>query len=273
MKKQKFNLNRMGFSLIELSVVILVIGLLVVGITKGGLIISKARLGSAKSLTSSSPVALTSDLVTWYESSLNTSFAVTEANEGTAIASGWNNNSPYDGNNALASTSNDPKYRESVINSIPSVQFLAADTLTFDSLSMNQKYYTVFVVDRRDAATGTLVDLGGNLLNYSTDVLLGSASVGSGTVLAYDSDRLVPRISTFLSDSTSKRVFINGTVGATTATAALSVATNSGVIGGDSYAGHISEIIIYNRGLSASERNDIQDYLSKKYSIKVTTSS
>jgi prepilin-type N-terminal cleavage/methylation domain-containing protein len=46
-----------AFSLIELSIVILVIGLLIAGAIQGSKMISKAALSSARTLTESSPVA------------------------------------------------------------------------------------------------------------------------------------------------------------------------------------------------------------------------
>jgi len=49
--------NKLAFSLIELSVVILVIGILVIGITKGSRIISEAKIKYAMALAQASPTA------------------------------------------------------------------------------------------------------------------------------------------------------------------------------------------------------------------------
>ena len=77
----------------------------------------------------------------------------------------------------------------------------------------------------------------------------------------------------------TKGVFLNGGSGTILANAAANApltATSTGYIGRDDstsfYNGEIAEIIIYNRALKVDERNDIQNYLSKKYGIKVTTS-
>jgi len=277
MKTQQFNKKRMGFSLIELSIVILVIGILVLGITKGSLVINKAKLGSARSLTSSSPVPLISDLVAWYEPTLDTSFSPSTFAGGGGTLTNWNDNSPSRSNNTGIGTA--PTYNESAINNLPALTFAAGQTLTFDSLPLNGKYYTVFVVERRGptASTGALVNLGGGaILGYTTDITIGDsiATASSAVVPAFSTTNFVPRISTFLSDSTNKRVFVNGTVGANLGTAGTgTTATASGIIGNANYVGNISEVIIYNRSLTASERNDIQAYLSKKYAITVTTSS
>ena len=64
----KKNINRFtGFSLIELSIVIIIIGILVAGITQGSRIIKEARLKTAKTLTESSPVASIRDLTLWLD--------------------------------------------------------------------------------------------------------------------------------------------------------------------------------------------------------------
>ncbi|MCE3255904.1 MAG: hypothetical protein K0R25_1398 [Rickettsiaceae bacterium] len=67
MTNKQQNKPKLAFSLIELSVVILVIGILVVGITKGMSIMRSAKLQSAQSLTQSSPVALIDGLKLWLE--------------------------------------------------------------------------------------------------------------------------------------------------------------------------------------------------------------
>ena len=50
---------KLGFSLIELSVVILIIGILVLGVTQGSRILTEVKLKSAIALTTSSPVTAT----------------------------------------------------------------------------------------------------------------------------------------------------------------------------------------------------------------------
>jgi len=281
MKKQKLNKGKMGFSLIELSVVILIIGILVIGITKGSSIMTKAKIGSAKSLTASSPVALISDLVAWYEPVLDSSFNAANAFEGTTLTNSnggsWFDNSPSKSNNATTVTGA-ITYRESVINNLPAVRFpgSAANSLAFNSAVLNQKYYTVFIVESRSAATGDILSLGGtgaaNTLGYSATTTLGTATVGSIAVPTYAS--AMPRIVTFVSDTTSKRAYVNGTVGGTAGTAGVITATSSGLIGMSSaaYTGDIAEIVIYARALKLDERNDVQTYLSKKYAIKTVAS-
>jgi len=57
------NRNLKAFSLIELSIVILVIGVLIAGVSQGGKMITKFRISAAASLTNSSPVHSIKNLV------------------------------------------------------------------------------------------------------------------------------------------------------------------------------------------------------------------
>lgn len=78
-----------AFSLIELSIVILIIGILIAGVTQGGRIVTQMRLASAKSLTISSPVTSISGLTLWLEPTLEESFIDSEAQDGVGLTN-WN---------------------------------------------------------------------------------------------------------------------------------------------------------------------------------------
>ncbi len=291
MKKQELSKNKMGFSLIELSIVILVIGILVIGITKGSAVMAKAKLGSARALTSGSPVLQISDLFVWYEPVLESSFTAANAFDGTNLSGGWLDNNPSKSplNNAVVATKA-PLYEEDGINSLPTVDFSdGAARLNFSSAYLNQKDYTIFVVEQKRSTTDLqrFLNLGNstgvNAFGYSTNTAV-NGSTGDHTVAvaglvgtAYTS-----RIITFLTDTSvenGRRAFVNGTAGdGVSSETAISVGA-TGVIGADNsdganpYNGYISEVIIYYRALKADERNDIQEYLSKKYGIKVAQSS
>jgi prepilin-type N-terminal cleavage/methylation domain-containing protein len=66
-KKEK----KKAFSLIELSVVMILIGLLAVGVIGGQALIQQAQVAKARSLTSSSPVMIVEDLSLWLETTLD----------------------------------------------------------------------------------------------------------------------------------------------------------------------------------------------------------
>ena len=60
---------RKAFSLIELSIVILIIGILVAGVTQSSRLIKQMRLQVARNITTSSPVTSIKDLKIWLETS------------------------------------------------------------------------------------------------------------------------------------------------------------------------------------------------------------
>ena len=68
-----------AFSLIELSIVILVIGLLIAGAIQGSNMISKAALSSARTLTESSPVNSIRSLFIWFDSTSKANFLIQKA--------------------------------------------------------------------------------------------------------------------------------------------------------------------------------------------------
>jgi prepilin-type N-terminal cleavage/methylation domain-containing protein len=55
-----------AFSLIELSIVVLIIGILVAGITQSSRLVSMMKIQSARSLTINSPVASIKGLTIWF---------------------------------------------------------------------------------------------------------------------------------------------------------------------------------------------------------------
>lgn len=70
-----------AFSLIELSIVVLIIGILVAGVTQSSRLIRKMSLATAQSLTRSSPVNSIKDIVGWWETCLDESFGGTQPEE------------------------------------------------------------------------------------------------------------------------------------------------------------------------------------------------
>ena len=89
MKRQ----NLKAFSIIEISVAILVIGILVAGITQASRLVGESGLRVARNLTTNSWVASLDRLVFWYEPTLERGFSTTKAVD-KAVISDWNDNNP-----------------------------------------------------------------------------------------------------------------------------------------------------------------------------------
>ncbi len=77
-----------AFSLIEVSVVLLIIGIFIAGILIAGNLVRKSRIAAAQSLTRSSPINTIQDSALWLESSVDSNFGDGDTVDGHAI-SNW----------------------------------------------------------------------------------------------------------------------------------------------------------------------------------------
>jgi prepilin-type N-terminal cleavage/methylation domain-containing protein len=148
-----------AFSLIEISIVVLIIGILVAGVTQSSRLLNVARLNSARNLTQSAPVSSIKNLALWIDSTSETSFQAnasspTELDENTPI-SNWNDLNPQTTLKANLTGSGDtrPLYERNSMNNLPSVFFDGIDdfmsTSNFQNISTQS---TVFAVVRLPAA-------------------------------------------------------------------------------------------------------------------------
>ncbi|MCE3255907.1 MAG: hypothetical protein K0R25_1401 [Rickettsiaceae bacterium] len=288
--KQRIKL-KLAFSLIELSVVIFVIGVLIIGVLKGSAIIRAAKLQSAQSLTTNSPVASIDALVLWMEPTLERSFDSSERLAGPI--SRWNDINPQskDGYNASQTTTNrKPTYTESAINGLPALKFDGTDWMRMIISSVTSDRLEVFVVANRTASA----PLTSSVVFYKTGSTADFNNLES-LVVAYENannDRLqsqriaglsrklpgpgtnIPYIFSTSFDGTNNIAYYNGT--------ALNTTASSGNFGFDNiligarwspensmYIGYIAELIVFDRNLTVTERKDVTKYLSDKWGIKV----
>jgi prepilin-type N-terminal cleavage/methylation domain-containing protein len=155
MKMKKNNYSK-AFSLIELSIAILIIGILITGVAQGSKLYYKMKLNAAQALTKSSPVSGIKDLLLWYETSLESSFLDSERIEGAAVSS-WLNNNLQKTFKKKATSANPPLstrpiFKESAINDLPALYFDGGDQMYFDGSDLEgARGYTVFAVEHRDA--------------------------------------------------------------------------------------------------------------------------
>jgi Tfp pilus assembly protein PilE len=144
--------HKKAFSLVELSVILLIISVVLLGVVKGNYLLSKSRLSNAQTLTQNSGILDIPDLVLWLETSLESSFVKSEAQDATNISTWYNNQNISPKNNASQSTlANQPKFYENVFNNaIPAVRFDGNnDFLNFDGSKLSNTNYTIFVVEQR----------------------------------------------------------------------------------------------------------------------------
>ncbi len=292
MSKNPSNYKK-AFSLLEMSFVILIVSLLIAGVTKSVEIISKSKLANARALTKNSPVLAIDDLLIWYETSLESSFLVTEREDETSVSI-WYDNALYGGkkiNATQATADNQPTFYEDVLNGgIPALRFDGNDYLNFDANGIVGSEYIIFIVEQRRIANSAHCPMiGGNAtstyqnlhITYAGNTILRFAHYGADTNLdvvveGYTNPR--PKIHTFMfSQDDGKEYWLNGgsvvdesVTGSNQNTALTSF--NGAAIGryqNSYFNGDISEIIIFTRKLLEREKTAIEDYLSKKYNIKI----
>jgi prepilin-type N-terminal cleavage/methylation domain-containing protein len=146
LKKNHYHFCK-AFSLIELSIVILIVGILIAGVTQSSRLVKRMRLTTAQQITSSSDVNSINDMVMWLESTQDFAFAT-----GTNASFDFNNNvytdvdRPSDQDrigrwndkairNATAKKSaiqnalaRQPKYVDDGINNLPALYFDATSS-------------------------------------------------------------------------------------------------------------------------------------------------
>ena len=301
----KIKLNK-AFSLIELSIVILIIGILVAGVTQSSRLIKQMRLSSARSMTISSPVSSIKDLAVWLESSMENSFIDSEESNGSTITT-WYDINPQSSTkyNAISPSANEsPLYKADGINGLP---VIFADGIN-DSMILNGlndsfegSGFTWIGVIRWDKASGAKGYFGlksdyGSFNNYTTlflDDCNGAfncfrvISRNDGALASYfgfntvSFDKTQPHIISIVRKTNSITNYDNGTqigpvVSDSTANGiyrtsgpwAMFKYTNSNTL---YFQGVAGEYILFGRSLKDDERKDIEKYLSKKWGIKLTS--
>ncbi len=113
--------------MIELSIVVLIIGILVAGVTQSSRLVKQIKIATARSITKSSPVSGIKDLALWLEPTMDESFIEIQADDDYKVTQ-WNDVNPQNtikyyavkvGSPAVTFTSNG-------INNIPSLKFTGA---------------------------------------------------------------------------------------------------------------------------------------------------
>ena len=168
-----------AFSLIELSIVILIIGILVAGVTQGSRLVRQSKIKTAQTITQSSDINSIKDMVLWLDAtdqdSLKTSTItnVETANYGN-IEDGDYISQWKDRNFQLSSTIraeafgdwNRPIYTANAINGLPSIKFDGNDDelLLINALdatpvaSSSEKFHSVLDLPNTVFVVGEFID-------------------------------------------------------------------------------------------------------------------
>lgn len=304
--KLNFSLkNKSAFSLIELSIVILVIGVLIAGVVTGSKMVTKAKIAMAANQTKSSVVPGLKDLIFWIETSSTGSVIGSNAADSVPFdgdtVSKWNDINPQSMskiNPVPLAGDESPTYKENGINGLPSILFDAVnDRLVASgiSVSRNNSFFAVFNVNlavsssSRDIVTitssgghGAMLEL--NTYSYVRSLYRNPMGGGGGDdfysaqAISSKKNYIISSVKNY--DTTSQKVWLNNSIFINSSSTlgdfsnpiqSITVGNLHGASGGNvrPLDGQISEIIIYNRALKQDEIDDVEAYLSKKYSISL----
>jgi prepilin-type N-terminal cleavage/methylation domain-containing protein len=204
-----------AFSLIELSIVTLVIGILIAGGMQGTSLYVKMKLAAARSITQSSPANGVADLVLWLDTTSEAAFPTNIEDQNPV--STWNDTNPQQINksNATASGTARPLYVANAINGLPALKCDGIDDLisvTADTnyhpiaAPSNTNNFTIFVVaypdaviHQIDAQTNNVGDVNGTagqkyilgaahggIIYGGTDIVGAGISLGTNGVSVYE---------------------------------------------------------------------------------------
>ncbi|MFZ9470158.1 MAG: pilus assembly FimT family protein [Rickettsiales bacterium] len=292
------NKIRNGFTLLELSIVILVIAGMVVAITSSKEVLKKSRLANARSLTQQSVVNnLSDDLIAWFETSLESSFLSKEQkSDGVKITKWFDNNKNLALKNTAtspATLANQPTYiSRAFYDAIPGVRFDGASYMDFDGSKLANSSYTIFVVEQRRSnknfnffIAGSNPTLNKNLhLGYRSNNVVTQDHYNNGiNINVKNYSTPTPAIHTFLFNNfIGKKYSLSSnfsTTGASNSSANLAPITSydnsrigiyTNATSNSYYIGDLAEIIIFKRSLKTEEVNAIKNYLGSKYGIPVS---
>ena len=269
-----------AFSLIELSIVLIIIGLIIVGVLNGQKMISLARLTSARTLTNSSPVNDIENLLLWLETTSKSSINANQRVDGKTVTI-WYDINPQHIPKYDFTASQSPTYDENAINHLPALALSPNDRFESSVSIFNPATddFTIFAVAHFD---GTNHEPLISIANGNTDTLIGyhfsNKFISSGNFngsaitgpLVDTSEAEIYRI-THDTDNTKLIFSINGGT-ETQKTGTPTNGTDVWRIGADNnlaiyFSGSIGEIIVFNRILSPFEIDQIEEYLSKKWKI------
>ncbi len=224
--KKNLQYKKLAFSLVEVSMVILIIGIMIVGISQGIDLYQDVKLSIARNLTKNSRVNRIPDLELWLETTLDDSFISSEKFHMSNISKWIDINIQNSSKKTIlqSNTNQQPKYiLKAFDNSLPALQFDGSnDNFPFTANFMNGESFTIFVVEQRRSATNHIYFIGGGAgefhLGYSSSTAIRVGQYGSSdvnffdyTITSFKANETIPRIHSFiLSKINGKKYWLNG---------------------------------------------------------------
>ena len=304
------SLKPKAFSLIELSIVILIIGILVTGVTQGSRLLQEFNISNARTITQSSDVASIKGLTLWLDATnedllkSSTVASINDANFGNINIddriSAWKDENPQSSQKITVLALSDdsrPTYVKRGINNIPSLSFDDENFMQSTDLvplAAGDDEYTIalvvqfFSTDNRDSYvvfqgsdTVTSNNAAGIRKSNGRLYFYGSKNdatiPNSGSYADKESYIIIARVNNNNSDNVLSYVNnIQGNLYSSSDNSTLEVSDDGFFIGSRTFNdkrfqfnGLLSEVIYYDRALKKTEITSVNNYLAKKYNIKL----
>lgn len=286
-----FKRNQKGFSLIEISVVILIIGILIAGISQASDMIDESNLKGARSASKGSRVSRTRDLVLWLDATadgtvLNSANKQVADNENVAQWKDSNPNSTDGFGLTGVAPQYAPQYNANKTSGLPSIYFSGTSYLKLSNkFDYSAGEYTIYLIYQPSVLSSSVImekrsttqtgaypyKLELDFANSAYKLSDSNGSISSDKKPSAGKTNLIR-----LSRSASGVLTISvDDVSASGIASATSVVNSSelmiGALNGTTTANHINgrigELIIFDRDLNPVEKSDIEKYLYKKWKL------
>jgi prepilin-type N-terminal cleavage/methylation domain-containing protein len=190
-------MKKSAFSLVELSVVIAIVGLLIAGVAQASKMVRESAVVAAQSQTRQSVVKDMSGVVLWYETTLDSSLITEEAVNGIGVTTWYDNNSQALSGSKAYTTMASPLtiYADNAINGLPALRcnssWLQVNTDTEyrpnNSIPIATDSFTIFLVASADTThqidAESNSNTGGSLgQTYVIGAALSGGSFASSTI-------------------------------------------------------------------------------------------
>jgi prepilin-type N-terminal cleavage/methylation domain-containing protein len=291
--------NKKAFSLIELSIVILIIGILVAGVTQGSRLISAMKLETARALTQSSPVNSIKGLFSWVETTGIDTIDVSNPDDNQVVTT-WNDINPQvinsESNSFIQNSATfQPIYRTGIFNDLPAIRFdggndfMEISSVNSRTISANSENTLFFVLKSLDTSPHVAFSYESHP-NNRIGLQFAPASPLTPRFDFGDADGVSPPgrldgsetigdfpvIITLEQKRGTQSLFVNGSLdNSQLSSATLTDFTDDVTLGKYSGGGFnseidVAEVIIFDHALRDTDRELIEIYLSKKWNIKIS---